>query len=94
MTETHIVPLAKQVVELLKGLHCYTGHCEFLFPSPRSFTRPIRSDSLVASLRVMGYTKDELVIHSFRSIASTQLNEHGFNRDWIERQYTKKAKAV
>ncbi len=56
MAETHIVPLAKQVIELLKELHCYTGHCDFLFPSPRTFTRPIRSDSLVESLRVMRYT--------------------------------------
>jgi integrase len=25
-------------------------------------------------------------VHGFRSIASTLLNEQGYNRDWIERQ--------
>ena len=30
--------------------------------------------------------KDEMSVHGFRSIASTLLNELGYNRDWIERQ--------
>ena len=34
----------------------------------------------------MGYTKDMMSIHGFRAMASTYLNEQGFNRDWIERQ--------
>lgn len=34
----------------------------------------------------MGYTKDEMCTHGFRSITSTLLNELGYNRDWIERQ--------
>jgi integrase len=34
----------------------------------------------------MGFTKDEMVAHGFRSIASTRLNEMGYNSDWIERQ--------
>jgi hypothetical protein len=34
----------------------------------------------------MGYKKDEMSIHGFRSIASTLLNELGYNSDWIERQ--------
>jgi len=34
----------------------------------------------------MGYTKDELTGHGFRSMASTLLNEQGWNRDAIERQ--------
>lgn len=27
-----------------------------------------------------------MTVHGFRSMASTILNENGFNRDWIERQ--------
>ncbi len=34
----------------------------------------------------MGYAKDEMSGHGFRSMASTLLNEHGWNRDAIERQ--------
>ena len=45
------------------------------------------SDSTVlAALRAMGYDKDQMTPHGFRSMASTLLNENGFNRDWIERQ--------
>jgi integrase len=34
----------------------------------------------------MGYGKDEHCVHGFRGMASTMLNELGYNRDWIERQ--------
>lgn len=34
----------------------------------------------------MGYSKEEQSIHGFRAIASTLLNEMGYNSDWIERQ--------
>jgi Arm DNA-binding domain len=36
--------------------------------------------------RNIGYTNDEITSHSFRSMASTLLNEQGWNRDAIERQ--------
>ena len=45
------------------------------------------SDATVnAALRRLGYHKTVFTGHSFRSMASTILNEHQFNRDWIERQ--------
>jgi hypothetical protein len=34
----------------------------------------------------MGYTKDEMTGHGFRSMASTLLNEEGWHPDAIERQ--------
>ncbi len=39
-----------------------------------------------AALRRIGYTKDEMTGHGFRSLASTLLNEQGWHRDAIERQ--------
>ena len=33
-----------------------------------------------------GYTKDEMTGHGFRSMASTQLHEQGWNHQVIERQ--------
>ena len=39
-----------------------------------------------AALRRMGYSKGDMTGHGFRSLASTLLNELGFNRDAIERQ--------
>jgi integrase len=43
-------------------------------------------NAVLAALRSMGFTKDQMTPHGFRSMASTLLNENGFNRDWIERQ--------
>jgi integrase len=39
-----------------------------------------------AALRRMGYTREEMTGHGFRAMASTLLNEQGFNEDWIEAQ--------
>jgi integrase len=39
-----------------------------------------------AALRRLGYAKDEMTGHGFRSMASTILNEQGWSRDAIERQ--------
>ncbi|MDL2317320.1 integrase arm-type DNA-binding domain-containing protein [Desulfovibrio sp. OttesenSCG-928-A18] len=86
MREMHIVPLARQVVEMLHDLHQYTGHTAFLFPSMRSNVTTISDMTLLAALRRMGYGKDEMTVHGFRAMASTLLNEQGYNRDWIERQ--------
>lgn len=86
MKQVHIVPLAKQVVELLRGLQPFTEHTGLLFPSPRANTRPISDVTLLASLRRMGYSKEEMTVHGFRSMASTLLNEQGYNSDHIERQ--------
>ena len=39
-----------------------------------------------AALRRLGYSRDEMTGHGFRSMASTLLNEQGWHRDAIERQ--------
>lgn len=38
------------------------------------------------ALRRLGYGSDDMTGHGFRSIASTLLNEQGWNRDAIDRQ--------
>ncbi len=86
MNTPHIVPLADQVIDILKSLKEYTGDGNFVFPSVKSNNKPISKSVMLHALRCMGYRKDELCVHGFRSIASTLLNELGFNRDWIERQ--------
>lgn len=62
------------------------GTGKYLFPSVRTETRPLSDATMLNALRRMGYQKDEMSVHGFRSIASTLLNELGYNRDWIERQ--------
>jgi len=86
MKETHIVPLSNQAVEIFKELKPYTGHSKYVFPSMRSNVRVISDMTLLAALRRLGYTKEQMVVHSFRSIASTLLHENGFAHSWIERQ--------
>ena len=86
MRQVHIVPLARQVIDILEDLRQYTGHGRYLFPSMRANSAPISDATLLAALRRMGYSKDEMTVHGFRSMASTLLNEQGYNRDWIERQ--------
>ena len=86
MKQMHIVPLSRQVVKILQELHRFSGGGKYLFPSTRTDTRPLSDATVLNALRRMGYGKDEMCTHGFRSIASTLLNELGYNRDWIERQ--------
>jgi integrase len=87
MDRPHRVPLARQAVSILQELHKITGHGEFLFHAITSVRRPMSENTLNAALRRLGYAKDEVTAHGFRTTASTLLNEMGrWNRDAIERQ--------
>ena len=86
MRRQHIVPLSEYVLDVLEGLHAVSGKGKFLFPSIRSDADTISDVTMLNALRRMGYQKHEMSVHGFRSIASTLLNELGYNRDWIERQ--------
>ena len=84
--EMHIVPLSRQVLQILRELHRFSGNGRYLFPSARYMEKPIQKSTMLAALRRKGYSGSEMCIHGFRSMASTLLNEMGFNSDWIERQ--------
>ena len=86
MRQQHIVPLAHQSVKILRELHPVTSRGRYVFPSPRSAYRPMSENAITAALRRMGYTGDEMTWHGFRTIASTSLNELGWNPDLIELQ--------
>jgi integrase len=86
MSALHIVPLSTQAVAILREIQPLTGAGKYLFPGARTDTRPMSENAVLAALRRMGYTTDEMTGHGFRSMASTLLNEQGFNRDAIERQ--------
>jgi len=73
-------------MNILEDLRQFTGSGRFLFPSMRANTAPISDVTLLAALRRLGYDKETMTIHGFRSMASTLLNEQGYNRDAIERQ--------
>ena len=86
MKQLHIVPLSRQVLDMLDELRSFSGHGQFLFPGRTKGKAFMNSDILVTALRRLGYSKEEMTFHGFRSMASTLLNEQGYNRDWIERQ--------
>lgn len=86
MKTTHIVPLCSQVMEILLNLKSLASDSNYLFPSIRSTTSPMSENTIVVALRRLGYAKGEMTAHGFRSMASTLLNEQGWNRDAIERQ--------
>lgn len=83
----HLVPLSRQAVQLLTELKRWTGNRRYVFPGIRDpRNRPISDNALNAALRRMGYTHDQMVSHGFRTLASTRLNELGFDADHIEFQ--------
>jgi integrase len=94
MREQHIVPLARQAVEILVDLEPLTNRVfpsrpnasRYVFPSARTHERPMSENAVLAALRRMGYTKEEMTGHGFRSMASTLLHEQGWTHQAIERQ--------
>jgi len=84
MRRDHLVPLAPQVVKLLKALYRATGKGPLLFPA-NTISGVISENTLIYAIYRMGY-HSRATAHGFRSTASTVLNEAQFNRDWIEVQ--------
>ncbi|MBF0503397.1 MAG: integrase arm-type DNA-binding domain-containing protein [Candidatus Riflebacteria bacterium] len=83
----HIVPLARQAIEILRALQPLTGGGEYLFPGGRTPTRPMSENGILAALRRMGIGKEEMTGHGFRAMARTILDEVlGFRPDFIEHQ--------
>ncbi|WP_320034847.1 integrase arm-type DNA-binding domain-containing protein [Halarcobacter sp.] len=66
-----ILPLPNQVIELLNEVKQFSGDCKYVFPSFRDKNRPMSDNTLISALRRMGYSKEEFVPHSFRSMFST-----------------------
>ena len=70
MRKEHIVPLSRQAVAILDEAGKVSGGCRLVFPGLRSPSRPISENTFNAALRRLGYSKDEMTAHGFRSTAS------------------------
>ncbi|WP_313217814.1 integrase arm-type DNA-binding domain-containing protein [Stenotrophomonas sp.] len=87
MRQAHIVPLARQAVEVLSELQQITGHGQYVFAGGRTDKRPMSEVAVLAALRVMGFDKDTVTGHGFRATARTLLDEVlGYRPDIIEHQ--------
>ncbi len=79
----HAVPLTEQTLEILEVIKPISSKSEFIFPADRDRKKPANSQSVNMALKRMGF-RGQLVAHGLRSLASTILNNHGFDADIIE----------
>ncbi|ELA8077884.1 tyrosine-type recombinase/integrase [Vibrio alginolyticus] len=79
----HRIPLTEQMLAILEVIKPISSHRDFIFPSDRDPKKPCNSQTANMALKRMGFA-GRLVSHGLRSLASTTLNEQGFDRDLIE----------
>lgn len=79
----HIVPLTDHALAILETVKPYSGQREFVFPADRNPRTHCNSQTANMAIKRMGFT-GRLVSHGMRSIASTILNEEGFDPELIE----------
>jgi len=85
MRTPHIVPLARQTLEVLHLLRNLTGDREWLFPGDRTAKQPMSNNTILKGLERIGY-KGRMTGHGFRGLASTILHEQGYAHEHIELQ--------
>lgn len=83
----HLVPLARQAVDVLRELKPLTGRQRYVFPCARGGDRPMSNNAVLSALRRMGITNEEMTGHGFRATARTLGAEAlGFRPDLLEHQ--------
>ena len=88
MRTTHLVPLSRQAIEILKQIYQFSGNHELIFIGDHNPRKPMSENTVNNALRVMGYdTKTEVCGHGFRTMACSSLIESGlWSKDAVERQ--------
>ena len=84
MRRPHDVPLSRQALAILHDIWPLSDNGDLVLPSIRSLQKPLSENAMNSALRRMGFGKDEMTAHGFRSAASTVLNERGFDPNVIE----------
>lgn len=79
----HTVPLSPQCLALLTVMEPISARSDFVFPSDRNFRTHTNAQTANTAIKRMGFEK-QLVAHGLRALASTTLNEQGFDADIIE----------
>lgn len=87
MRVEHTVPLSRQAIEILRKQQELNTDSPYVFPNPRSKSRPMSENAVRVALRTAGFGKDEITSHGFRAMARTLLDEVlQYRVDWIEHQ--------
>ena len=84
MRKVHTVPLTRQVLALLDEVRAINGKAELVLAG-RVAGKPISENTINKALKLAGYGGKHTG-HGFRHLLSTELNERGYNSDWIESQ--------
>ncbi|MEO6687066.1 MAG: site-specific integrase [Dyadobacter sp.] len=88
MRKPHIVPLSKQVIELLNEQKKETGHLNtpYIFPGQIDHKIPMSNNTILFGLRRMGY-KGRMTGHGFRAMAMSTIKEKlGYRHEVVDRQ--------
>ena len=89
LRKPHVVPLSRQALAILAQLRDMTGDGDLVLVSPQRPGHPLSENTFLFALYRLGY-RGRMTAHGFRSLASTVLNESGFEPDVIERQLAHK----
>jgi integrase len=82
-----MVPLARQMVEILRAVHASTRDDLYVFPGARDRNRPMSENAILTTMRRMGNPKDPMCGHDFRATARTILRREPKSReDLIEHE--------
>lgn len=88
----HVIPLPTQAVAILRDLQAQAGKSPFVFKS-HGKEGHLSENALLAALRRMGYTKEQMTGHGFRAMARTILDEVlGYRIELIEQQLAHQVK--
>jgi len=81
--KAHTVPLTDEALEIIGHIRELTGHYDHVFHSARAASKHLNESTVNTVLKRNGY-KGKMVAHGMRALASTTLNEAGFDHDVIE----------
>ncbi|WP_100657746.1 tyrosine-type recombinase/integrase [Alteromonas flava] len=79
----HKIPLTESTIKILKLMKPISGHRKFVFPSMTNPNSHMSNETINRALKRMGF-EGRTVAHGLRSLASTTLNEQGFDPNVIE----------
>ena len=88
---THVIPLSSQAIAILKEIQPLTGRFQHVFTGAINRRKSMNASPVNMALKRLGY-QGVMTAHSFRTMASSMLNEMGYNPDAIERQLHHKDK--
>jgi integrase len=86
MGRPHIVPLSRQVLDIVRELQEVNGQRKWVFASESKPRQPMSNGTILMALKRMGY-KGRMTGHGFRALAMTTIQEKlKYPHDVVDRQ--------